>query len=185
MATSQNHISQSTPMGANLVDGGATFRVWAPSATQVYVITDELPAARSGGWAPSPKDARPAIARALEGDLQQRLLRSLPESAGGRQRGWHSGGGPTDARLCTVGQPYHSRQQRSRSCALLTSVVPGWSNATEGPCREEPRTGPGKIPRPTSSLVTPIHSRRSMPAGPPESLNPHGPGARRWSGPAR
>jgi len=51
-------------MGANLVDGGATFRVWAPSASEVYVITDELPAARSGGWAPSPKDE---LIRQLDG----------------------------------------------------------------------------------------------------------------------
>ena len=25
-------------MGANLIDGGATFRVWAPEALEVYVI---------------------------------------------------------------------------------------------------------------------------------------------------
>jgi 1,4-alpha-glucan branching enzyme len=35
---SQAHILPITPMGANLVDGGgATFRVWAPRATAVYV----------------------------------------------------------------------------------------------------------------------------------------------------
>jgi 1,4-alpha-glucan branching enzyme len=35
---SQNNISSTTPMGANLVPGGgATFRVWAPSATAVYI----------------------------------------------------------------------------------------------------------------------------------------------------
>jgi 1,4-alpha-glucan branching enzyme len=37
MAASQQHITSATPMGANLVDGGATFRVWAPRARQVYV----------------------------------------------------------------------------------------------------------------------------------------------------
>lgn len=37
MPTSQKHISATTPMGANLIDGGATFRVWAPSAKRVYV----------------------------------------------------------------------------------------------------------------------------------------------------
>jgi 1,4-alpha-glucan branching enzyme len=36
---SQLHIDASTPMGANLVEGGATFRVWAPAAIDVYVIT--------------------------------------------------------------------------------------------------------------------------------------------------
>jgi 1,4-alpha-glucan branching enzyme len=30
MAASQDHITASTPMGATLTDGGATFRVWAP-----------------------------------------------------------------------------------------------------------------------------------------------------------
>jgi 1,4-alpha-glucan branching enzyme len=40
MAASQQHISPSTPMGANLVDGGATFRVWAPRAREVYACGD-------------------------------------------------------------------------------------------------------------------------------------------------
>lgn len=56
MPTSQQSITDSTPMGATLVDGGATFRVWAPAATQVYVITGDLPAARSAGWAPREAD---------------------------------------------------------------------------------------------------------------------------------
>ena len=34
---SQSHITTDTPMGANLVDGGATFRVWAPRALAVYL----------------------------------------------------------------------------------------------------------------------------------------------------
>jgi 1,4-alpha-glucan branching enzyme len=34
---SQQNISPQTPMGATLVPGGATFRVWAPRATAVYV----------------------------------------------------------------------------------------------------------------------------------------------------
>jgi 1,4-alpha-glucan branching enzyme len=40
MATSQNYINPSTPMGANLVGGGCTFRVWAPRATDVFVCGD-------------------------------------------------------------------------------------------------------------------------------------------------
>ena len=45
-------------MGANLVGGGATFRVWAPSAQQVFVITDDISAARiNNGWRPQEKDA--------------------------------------------------------------------------------------------------------------------------------
>src|SRR5688572_3233517 len=40
MPASQQHITSSTPMGANLIDGGATFRVWAPRAKQVFVRGD-------------------------------------------------------------------------------------------------------------------------------------------------
>jgi len=40
MPVSQQNISASTPMGANLVDGGATFRVWAPGADHVHVALD-------------------------------------------------------------------------------------------------------------------------------------------------
>jgi 1,4-alpha-glucan branching enzyme len=37
MPASLSHITTSTPMGATLVDGGATFRVWAPNATSIHV----------------------------------------------------------------------------------------------------------------------------------------------------
>jgi len=37
MAASLLHVSPSTPMGANLAAGGATFRVWAPNATAIHV----------------------------------------------------------------------------------------------------------------------------------------------------
>jgi len=37
MAISQNHIDSNTPMGATLVTGGATFKVWGPSAQTVYL----------------------------------------------------------------------------------------------------------------------------------------------------
>jgi 1,4-alpha-glucan branching enzyme len=37
MAASLDHIDADTPMGANLVADGATFRVWAPNATTVHV----------------------------------------------------------------------------------------------------------------------------------------------------
>ena len=38
MTVTQDHVSASTPMGANLVGGGATFRVWAPRARSVHVV---------------------------------------------------------------------------------------------------------------------------------------------------
>jgi 1,4-alpha-glucan branching enzyme len=37
LTAAQTHITPSTPMGANLIGDGATFRVWAPRATHVYV----------------------------------------------------------------------------------------------------------------------------------------------------
>ena len=51
MPTAQNHITPHTPMGATLVDGGATFRVWAPGATQVYIAVGDTSAYR-----PQPQD---------------------------------------------------------------------------------------------------------------------------------
>ena len=38
MAASLDHIHPGTPMGANLIADGATFRVWAPNARTVHVI---------------------------------------------------------------------------------------------------------------------------------------------------
>lgn len=40
MPASLDHIHAGTPMGANLIAGGATFRVWAPHAHSVHVIGD-------------------------------------------------------------------------------------------------------------------------------------------------
>ncbi|HEV2805287.1 MAG TPA: alpha amylase C-terminal domain-containing protein [Chthoniobacterales bacterium] len=37
MPASLEHVSDNTPMGANLTNGGATFRVWAPNAHRVHV----------------------------------------------------------------------------------------------------------------------------------------------------
>jgi 1,4-alpha-glucan branching enzyme len=43
-------------MGANLVEGGATFRIWAPGAIDVYVITGDLPLSQQPGWTPRETD---------------------------------------------------------------------------------------------------------------------------------
>ncbi len=40
MPASQQDITSSTPMGANVVTGGATFRLWAPRAKEVYICGD-------------------------------------------------------------------------------------------------------------------------------------------------
>ena len=40
MPASLAHVDARTPMGANLVADGATFRCWAPHARSVHVIGD-------------------------------------------------------------------------------------------------------------------------------------------------
>lgn len=40
MPASLDHIHPDTPMGANLIAGGATFRCWAPQARSIHVIGD-------------------------------------------------------------------------------------------------------------------------------------------------
>ena len=41
MPASQEHIHADTPMGAELIGNGATFRVWAPGAKAVYLIVND------------------------------------------------------------------------------------------------------------------------------------------------
>ena len=51
-------VDRTTPMGANVVAGGATFRTWAPRARNVFLMTgDALNRSGAPGWTPSP-DAR-------------------------------------------------------------------------------------------------------------------------------
>jgi 1,4-alpha-glucan branching enzyme len=56
MPASQVNISANTLMGANLVDGGATFRTWAPGAREVYVVLHDFDIASPNGWCKSPGD---------------------------------------------------------------------------------------------------------------------------------
>lgn len=56
MAVTQQHIDPATPMGATLRGGGATFRVWAPRARAVYVLTDAVAASRQPGFRPRDDD---------------------------------------------------------------------------------------------------------------------------------
>lgn len=51
MTASQSHISPQTPMGANLIAGGATVRVWAREALEVYVALGG-----ASGWRKNPND---------------------------------------------------------------------------------------------------------------------------------
>jgi 1,4-alpha-glucan branching enzyme len=62
MALNQNGISTNTPVGATLVPGGAAFRLWAPAAQQVYLLTGPaVVAAEQAGFAASPDDAMVAL----------------------------------------------------------------------------------------------------------------------------
>ena len=58
MPTSRTGLDNNTPMGATVVAGGATFRIWAPAAQQAFVLTGEaLRAADQSGFSPVPGDA--------------------------------------------------------------------------------------------------------------------------------
>jgi 1,4-alpha-glucan branching enzyme len=51
-------VDRTTPMGANLVAGGATFRTWAPRARGVYLLTGAaLKLSSTADWRPSFDDS--------------------------------------------------------------------------------------------------------------------------------
>ena len=54
MAASQQHLNSTTPPGANLVNGGATFRTWAPLAREVYVALNDPGLAKPTVWQKDP-----------------------------------------------------------------------------------------------------------------------------------
>ena len=55
MPTTQTNVDRNTPMGANVLNGGVTFRVFAPAAREMYVLTGaSLAAAQAPGFIPSP-----------------------------------------------------------------------------------------------------------------------------------
>jgi 1,4-alpha-glucan branching enzyme len=57
MPTANTHIDRNTPLGATVMSGGVTFRVFAPKALAVYVLTGaSLDAAQSSGFAPAASD---------------------------------------------------------------------------------------------------------------------------------
>jgi 1,4-alpha-glucan branching enzyme len=57
MPTEQNHVDRNTPLGATLIAGGATFRVFAPAARGMYVLTGaSLVAAQAPGFIASASD---------------------------------------------------------------------------------------------------------------------------------
>jgi len=57
MSVQFQFVDRETPMGANLVAGGATFRTWAPRAHSVCLLTgDALGQSATAGWTPDPAD---------------------------------------------------------------------------------------------------------------------------------
>ena len=56
MPVLEQHIGPHTPMGATLVADGVTFRTWAPSALDVYCVTDGLATSSADGWSPDAAD---------------------------------------------------------------------------------------------------------------------------------
>ncbi|MEZ0386168.1 MAG: alpha-amylase family glycosyl hydrolase [Verrucomicrobium sp.] len=50
MAASQHLINAGTPLGANLVAGGATYRTWAPAAKEVYLVQNDSGTEVPGVW---------------------------------------------------------------------------------------------------------------------------------------
>ncbi|WP_428488253.1 alpha amylase C-terminal domain-containing protein [Rhodopila sp.] len=58
MQTSRTGVDGSTPMGATVVPGGVTFRLWAPAARQVFVLDGgEAQATSQAGFVPAPNAA--------------------------------------------------------------------------------------------------------------------------------
>src|SRR4051794_1352846 len=56
MAASQLNITPSTPMGANIVPGGVTFRTWAPAALETYIALQQLTGTAAAAFAKMPAD---------------------------------------------------------------------------------------------------------------------------------
>jgi 1,4-alpha-glucan branching enzyme len=56
MPVEARHILPGTPLGASLIADGATFRTWAPHATDVYVVTTGLDASGEHNWEPAASD---------------------------------------------------------------------------------------------------------------------------------
>src|SRR5712691_10599613 len=57
MLDQSDRIGPLTPMGATVIDGGVTFRTWAPNARDVFLMRNpEIMDAPSAGWTPDPTD---------------------------------------------------------------------------------------------------------------------------------
>jgi 1,4-alpha-glucan branching enzyme len=90
MPANATGINRGTPFGATLTAGGATFRVWAPEARQMFVLTGgALRAAEQAGFVPSPNDAMVGIGDGSWGAFVANL------NQGAAYRFWVIGSGST------------------------------------------------------------------------------------------
>ncbi|MFO0940253.1 MAG: hypothetical protein U0930_05745 [Pirellulales bacterium] len=56
MPASQQNINATTKSGANLIDGGATFRTWAPKAKEVYLVLGDAGDDKALTWTKNDSD---------------------------------------------------------------------------------------------------------------------------------
>jgi hypothetical protein len=86
----QRHCNHNTPFGSNIIPGGVTFRVFAPAAIQMYVLTGaSLSAAQVPGFVPSASDqlfSLVSIARSKPTAFEAVSFERLSP----RMRGWPS-----------------------------------------------------------------------------------------------
>jgi 1,4-alpha-glucan branching enzyme len=115
VAASQDHITPATPLGARLVPGGATFRVWAPRADAVHV-------ALHGNGQPGPGEWVPDEDNKLVRDGNGYWAGSFPGVADGdRYRFW------------TVGPAGQGYKRDPRAAELSLRGYPGCDCLVRGP----------------------------------------------------
>jgi 1,4-alpha-glucan branching enzyme len=100
-------INRGTPLGATVVPGGVAFRIWAPAARAMFVLTgDALRAAEQPGFAPPSDDAMVALGDGSWGAFVAGLGEGTP------YRFWVLGSGSTGfkrdprARELSITPPY-------------------------------------------------------------------------------
>jgi len=90
MATTRTNIDGGTPLGANIAQGGVMFRVWAPAAQQMFVLSGAaLTAAEQPGFTPSQSDTMFRLGDGTWGAFVPGL------GEGARYRFWVIGAGST------------------------------------------------------------------------------------------
>src|ERR1700722_7656271 len=133
MPLSQANITADTPMGATLVAGGATFRVWAPSAAAVYLN------GTFGGVSDWSKDASP---------------KALTRDSAGRWSGFLAGVADGDEyKYYVVGPPGGSVGYKRDPYARELTSAPPFPSATVCVVRS-----PSAYPWHDAQFVTPDYS---------------------------